>query len=261
MELYGAVRKSPLHDTESKRKNGVFGKQTATSTLLSIPELKKCKTLVGCDAVNDIIIAMVAGAFMRMLKTNGYPMDEYFGFSVPKSYRTAEHPDLSNNVGWYVIFVPSTIASIADRACAVSKIMREAKNSKDADIGYALTRSQVHVWDLDREAQTALGARLIANVTNLPQPINPIRFGPAQMANYVPLAPIGSPGTVNVAVCPVDGKVMYMSAQFDKDVEAKTGFFKPGAAKELCAAFEAEYKELLDVASRIEAGQRQHARI
>jgi hypothetical protein len=130
---YGAVRKSPWHPDEQKRKDGVFSKQAHNSQPLPISVLRRCKAAIGCENVNDIVIAMVTGAFARVMKAKGMALDEYFCFAIPKSYRSVSDPDLCNRVGWFTIYCPSFVQDLAERSKLLTKIMRDAKAGKDAD--------------------------------------------------------------------------------------------------------------------------------
>jgi hypothetical protein len=86
-------RIGPLFESELARQHGILTKQAATS-VLSVKELRHLKSLAGADAVSDIVITLIVGAFTKSAQAKGLPFDEHFNLLISKSYRTDKGKNL-----------------------------------------------------------------------------------------------------------------------------------------------------------------------
>lgn len=249
---YGSVRKSPWFNSDEKNQNGVWHKQASTSKLIPITELRRCKAAIGCNNVNDIAVAMITGAFSRVLKAKNCELDEYFCYMIPKSYRTAQDPDLCNRIDFLHVYVPTSIESLLERSHKVSELMGKAKTKPHGDVPYRRRMSLVNVWDLRRDADAAFLRRTHAVISNIPEPPNPITFGPIKTTSYSGFGPLSSVGALFFTLVTQQGRIS-LSVQMDEDRgPSATEFYAAGTAKELCDAFDAEYEELGRIVSEIE---------
>lgn len=171
---HGAVRLSPHHNSEEKKKNGMMTRQCASSCTIPLSELKRFKRVLGCDAVNDSVIAMTTGALAKVVRRKGLPIDDYFCYSVPKSLRKDNDPDLCNRIGINLPYIPSGISSVVERAHVVSKIMKEAKASNLAEIGFKVNASILSPWDMDPEAPNVFRDRMNISISNVPESPYPL---------------------------------------------------------------------------------------
>jgi WS/DGAT/MGAT family acyltransferase len=202
----------------------------------SLEEFKAIKNVLG-GTVNDVVLAVVAGAMRRFLIDRGVDVRGLeLKAMVPMSIR-AEHEQgaLGNRVTSMAAPLPVYEEEPALRLAIVKEAMKDVKSSKQA-VGAEM------IMDLSGFAPpTILGqaARLQASqrfvnllVTNVPGPQFPLYSSGHRMLDLFPMAPLGANQALNVAVMSYDGKLGF-GLLADYDVVPDLGVIADGLEKSI----------------------------
>jgi diacylglycerol O-acyltransferase / wax synthase len=172
--------------------------------------------------LNDVVLAIVAGAMRRFLARRGLAVDDLdFRAMVPVSRRSAaERGKLGNRVVSLAAQLPVDEADPARRLARVRETMGELKHSdvvagNDRLMGFADSSLTTLVAQLAR-----LAARLRAYnvvVTNVPGPQEPVELLGARMREVYPLVPLFSNQGLGIALLSYDGRLFW---GFDADWDA-----------------------------------------
>jgi diacylglycerol O-acyltransferase / wax synthase len=211
----------------------------------SLSEFKSIKNVLG-GTVNDVVLAVVAGALRRFLihrgvDTRGLELKAM----VPMSTRAeGEEGALGNRVTSMAAPLPVYEEEPALRLSIVKEAMKDVKSSKQA-VGAEM------VMSLSGFAPpTILGqaARLQASqrfvnllVTNVPGPQFPLYSNGHKLVDLFPMAPLAANQALNVAVMSYNGQLGF-GLLADYDAMPDLGFFAESVEKsitELAQAAEA----------------------
>ncbi len=160
--------------------------------------------------VNDVVLAITAGAVGRFLRRRGEPIDSLtFRAMIPVSVRAAdERGALGNRVSLLVAPLPIAERDPVRRLATVAETMRTLKRSRQRQGAELLD----HASDLlfsGLFAQIArLGARLLPYnvvVTNVPGPPLPLYMFGAPLRAVYPLVPLFTQQALGIALFSYDG--------------------------------------------------------
>jgi WS/DGAT/MGAT family acyltransferase len=177
--LPGALRRElwPLGaDTAFDRRIG--GDRELAFTSCSLADLKRIEHSVGSGVtVNDVVLAMVAGAIRRWLSTHDEPM-EAMRVQIPVSmhHRDEDGDALGNRDSFLFCDLPISEPDPRARLIAINAETRSRKEHHDPDELYSFFHSLSHIRPLYKVASGfASGPREFAlSVSNVPGPREPV---------------------------------------------------------------------------------------
>lgn len=182
--------------------------------------------------VNDVVLAIVAGAMRRFLRRRGQRVDDLvFRAMVPVSMRAAsEHHQLGNRVSFMMAPLPIAERDPVRRLQQVSGIMQNLKHSNQHR-GAELLEQVSDRISTGLFAQIAkLGARTQPYnlvVTNVPGPQFPVYTLGARLREVYPLVPLFRNQGLGIALFSYDGKLFWgFNADWDAvpDLHDVVGF-------------------------------------
>jgi len=194
-----------------------------------LARVKAVKNSLG-GTVNDVMLAVVAGALRRWLERRGEPTEglELKAF-VPVSVRSSDQEGtLGNQVTGVIARLPVGVADRVLRLTAISEQMQGIKQSGQAVGASALTSLGT---GFAQGNLLSLGARLTASrqrvanlvVTNVPGPQFELRMGKHELLDLFPMVPLGGNLRLGVAILSYNGKISFgLVGDFDAmpDLEA-----------------------------------------
>jgi diacylglycerol O-acyltransferase len=177
--LPGTLRRElwPLGaDTAFDRRIG--GDRELAFTSCSLEDLKRIEHSTGTHVtVNDVILAIVAGAIRRWLSTHDEPM-EAMRVQIPVSmhHRDEDGDSLGNRDSFLFCELPISEPDPRVRLAAINAETRASKEHHDPDELYSFFHSLSHVRPLYKVASSfASGPREFAlSVSNVPGPREPV---------------------------------------------------------------------------------------
>jgi diacylglycerol O-acyltransferase / wax synthase len=172
--------------------------------------------------VNDVVLAVVAGALRTWLLTRGEPVlpSTTVRAMVPVSVR-AEDSSGGNRVSSYLVDLPVGESSPIVRLARVSYEMRGLKDvhqSVGADVLVGLSGfAPPTIHSLGARVASSLSRRLYnVVVTNVPGPQFPLYAGGARMLEVFPVVPLAKGQAVSIGLTSYDGGV-YFGMNADRD--------------------------------------------
>jgi len=193
---------------------------------LPLSEVKRVKSALGVT-VNDVVMALCAGALRRWLADHDALPDGPLIAAVPVSVRTEEQKGShGNRVSTMLAVLPTQLADPRDRLRVVHEAMRAAKEQHDALPAHLLADvTQFAMPALaGQAARMAARLRLVERaslfnliISNVPGPNVPLYYAGAELLAYYPLSAI------------VDGQGLNITAMSYRD----TLFFGVIACREL----------------------------
>lgn len=187
-----------------------------------LEDYRKVRSAYGCD-VNDVVLAVIAGALRNWLLSRGEPVvgSSSVRAMVPLSVRgegdvpsSAAGGSLGNRVASFLVDLPVGEPSPLVRLHQVTHAMRE-----HTDTGRSVgADTLVRIGGFAPPTLHALGARAasvmsrhIFNlvVTNVPGPQFPLYAAGAQMLEMVPVVPLAKGQAVAIGLTSYDGGVYY----------------------------------------------------
>jgi WS/DGAT/MGAT family acyltransferase len=178
-----------------------------------LDEIKRIKNEAG-GTVNDVVLAVVAGALGTYLRGRGYSThDLEMRAMVPISVRAAdEHGALGNRVSSFMAPLPVGITDPLERLHAVSKTMGDLKESKQAVGATLLTE----LTDFAPPTIAGQAARLQSRqrffnlvVTNVPGPQFPLYLMGRRLEAIFPMVPLAKRQAVCFGIMSYDGQVNF----------------------------------------------------
>jgi len=177
---------------------------------LDLGAVKAVRTALG-GTVNDVLLAVVAGALRRLLEARGEDPPAGIRAMVPVSVRGPESPGaLGNRVTAVFCELPVGEADAGERLRMVSREMKALKESGQAVGALAWTR----LGDFAPAAVLAQVARFQSAhrymnlvVTNIPGPKDPIYVLGRKMLEWFPLVPLAQEQTLGIAMQSYHGKI------------------------------------------------------
>ncbi|MFJ7203839.1 wax ester/triacylglycerol synthase family O-acyltransferase [Streptomyces sp. NPDC098789] len=247
LEIGAAVARSGLPfgvpDGLSAGAGAAAGTRALAGVALDLDDVNRIRKVVG-GTVNDVLIALVAGALRRWLVGRGEPVD---GGSGPRALipvsrrRTRGGSDGGNRLSGYLLRLPVTEEEPLRRLDAVRADMDRNKEAGPARGAGAVALLADHVHPLGHRLGGPLlaqAARLLFDilVTSVPLPGFGFSLGGSAVREIYPLAPLAQGHALAVAVSSYRGTVHY-------------GLVADGAAvpdlDELALALRTELEELV----------------
>jgi diacylglycerol O-acyltransferase len=193
---------------------------------LPLPDVKGVKNALGVT-VNDVVVALCAGALRRWLIDHDALPDGPLIAAVPVSVRTQEQEGThGNRVSMMLTVLPTQLPEARDRLAAVHEAMHAAKEQHGAlpaDLLADVTQFAMPAL-AGQAARMAARLRLVERaspfnliVSNVPGPNVPLYYAGAELLAYYPLSAI------------VDGQGLNITAMSYRD----TLFFGVIACREL----------------------------
>jgi WS/DGAT/MGAT family acyltransferase len=192
-------------------------------------------------SVNDVVLAVVAGALRSWLLTRGEPVSpaSTVRAMVPVSVRDGDARQLGNRVSSYFVDLPVGEGNPVMRLHQVSFAMRGHKESGQSVGADAL----VHLSGFAPPTLHALGARAASTlsrrlfnlvVTNVPGPQFPLYAAGARMLAMYPVVPLSKGQALSIGLVSYDGGVFFgLNADRDAlpDVDVLAGCLKESLAE------------------------------
>jgi diacylglycerol O-acyltransferase / wax synthase len=201
--------------------------------------LKDVKNAFG-GSVNDVVLAVVAGALRRWLTERGDAVPETIRVFCPVSVRDADaRYKLGNKVSGMVVELPLGQMPPLDRLSRISAHTGDLKRSRQAVA--AQTLSQLTDWAPATlhalggrvlTAQPAWGGQALVNlvVTNVPGPQVPFYTGGARMLEVWPFVPTYHSLGLNIALFSYDGS-LFWGLMADRDLVTDLNRFETALEK------------------------------
>jgi diacylglycerol O-acyltransferase / wax synthase len=153
-------------------------KRTAWAEPLNLEEVKVLGKALGCS-INDVLLAMAAGALRAYLAEQGDPVEglEFRGI-VPVNLRPAgEGMNLGNHFGMVFLELPVGIEHPLERLYEVRRRMRELKGSYQPMIALGILSGVGYGPRILQDQVTQmLSSNATAVMTNVPGPAHPLYF-------------------------------------------------------------------------------------
>jgi diacylglycerol O-acyltransferase len=190
-------------------------RQTAFSAM-SLDDVKAVKDAFGAT-VNDVVLAVLSGAFRRYFVERDELPDRPLIVVIPTSVRAMDEKQLGNRVSAMFTQLSTDLDDPRDRLAAVQETMTGAK-SIHSDIG----SNTLEEWaELAAPAMLARGARLYGQlrladrhppihnlvVSNVPGPQFPLYMGGAKIVDLYPMGPIFDGAGLNLTAMSYQDRV------------------------------------------------------
>jgi len=173
--------------------------------------VKAIKNSLG-GTVNDVVLAVVAGALGSFLRSRGFPTrGQELRAMVPVSVRADdEHDELGNHIAVMWARLPIGETSPLKRLGIISESMAEVKDSGQAVGAKALTE----IAGFAPQTIMSQAARLVPRqrfynlvVTNVPGPQVPLYLLGSQLRDIYPMVPLAEQQALGIAVMSYDGRL------------------------------------------------------
>ena len=214
---------------------------------MSLDQVKAVKNAFGVS-VNDVVLAMCAGALRRWLAERDALPESPLITMIPVSIRDpASQGALGNKVSAMLAMLPTHVADPAERLVAVHAATQLAK-SQQASIPQGLVDQ---VSDFSPPALTARAARVVfatgllhrvppfnLTISNVPGPNVPVYLCGAQLIAHYPVSVITDGQGLNITVIGYLGKLHFgltSCRELVPDIEAMASYL----AEELAVLLEA----------------------
>lgn len=192
-----------------------------------LEDFKLVKNVFG-GTVNDVVLAVVAGAIRRFLRHRGVRTEGLvLRVLVPVSTRASEERNaLGNRITVMVAPLPVYIADPIARLAAVTEAMRDLKESKQAVGADVIASLQAFAPPtlLAQSSRLAMSSRVYnLLVTNVPGPQFPVYAMGRRLREVIPVPFLAPDHALAVAVMSYDGTINFgllgdYDALFDLDV-------------------------------------------
>ena len=179
-------------------------------TQVSLDDVKAVKNALG-GTVNDVVLALCAGALRSYFEKRGEAIDKDLVAMVPVSVRTEDQKGtMGNQVASMLVSLATTIDDPVERLAAIIEGTQAAKQQEQA-IG---ARDLTNWTEFAAPALAARAARLYSNmrladrhtpffnvtISNVPGPDFPLYSAGARMVSMYPMGPITDGGALNMTV-------------------------------------------------------------
>ncbi len=177
---------------------------------VSLADIKTLKTAAGAT-VNDIVMAVCAGALRAYLERHEQLPEQPLQAMVPVSVRTGQEEDVwTNRVSGLVVQLPTDEADPVARIAAIQEAMGEAKDQFElipadtlADIASfsspaLATQAARLASSLNLADQTTLPVNVV--ISNVPGPRQSLYMAGAELQHYFPVSTIAEGVGLNITV-------------------------------------------------------------
>jgi WS/DGAT/MGAT family acyltransferase len=185
----------------------------------ALDDVKTVKNAFGVT-VNDVVMAVCAGAVRRYLQHHDAPVDRPLVTMVPVSIRTGEEEDRwTNRVSSIFAPLPVHLDDPGERLAFTHEAMIEAKSTFDlvpADALQDFARfSPPAVFSQAAALMTRMKIADLMNspvnlvISNVPGPRQPLYLGPARLDHYYPVSTVAEGLGLNITVQSYEDKLDY----------------------------------------------------
>ncbi len=208
-----ALRHASLREAPSTPFNERIGANRAVAfTSVSLPEVRMVKDAVGVT-VNDVVLAMCAGALRAYLERGGCLPDEPLRAMVPVSIRTDDELDVyGNQVAATIASLHTDVEDPIERLRRIHETSEVAKRSATAIPGDVLGDLEALVPAVVAESATRIVGHVRpfnVVVSNVPGPRIPLYAGGAEMLHYYPFAPVVDGLGLNISLFSYAGRLEF----------------------------------------------------
>lgn len=175
----------------------------------SLDNIKRLKDATG-GTVNDVVMAICAGALRQYLLDHDVLPDRPLRAMVPVSIRTGEEEDTwTNRVSGLVVDLPTNIADPLERVARCQEAMQAGKRNFELVPAHDLVDLQQYASPVVATSAIRLASRLrLAErvtpinvvISNVPGPRQPLYFSGAVMEQYIPVSTITDGIGLNITV-------------------------------------------------------------
>ncbi|KAJ3329170.1 hypothetical protein HDU93_001102, partial [Gonapodya sp. JEL0774] len=124
----GLQGRKSLWNPDPKKRAGTVEKQVGWTSNMSLSEVKRVKTILGCT-VNDLLLAAVAGGLQKYCREKGQLKDRNFVMLIPTSLRRSNDFAVSNESAGYMLTLPVDIEDPVKRVKVIASRMDLLKKS------------------------------------------------------------------------------------------------------------------------------------
>ena len=182
-----------------------------TSVPVELAGAKKIKQALG-GTVNDVALAVAAGALRSLLERRGETLDRPLRAMVPVSLRGEDHASLGNQVSSLFVELPVGEPDLRRRydqtraAAAALKSGTAALGASTVLLVTGLAPPLLH----HSIAQILYGSRLFnITITNVPGPQFPLYMLGARLRRILGLVPLASGHAIGIAIVSYDGELVF----------------------------------------------------
>ena len=212
LEAAGALARSGLGAPSSPLNVEIGPYRRFATVSADLGEVKQVKNAVG-GTVNDVVLAVVAGALGRYLRGRGHSTHDDLRAMVPISVRgDDEHGSLGNRVSSFLAPLPVGITDPLERLARVSETMGDLKQSKQA-VGATL---MTELTDFAPPTIAGQAARLQPRqrffnlvVTNIPGPQFPLYLLGRRVEAVFPMVPLARRQALCFGILSYDGQLNF----------------------------------------------------
>ena len=200
---------SPFSAPRTSFNTAISPRRSFAYTTVSLPTVKAVKNATG-STVNDVVLALCAGALRRYLDDHGEHPDAPLVAMVPVSVRTEDDKEMGNRVSSMFASLATDVDDPVERLKVIHECMHEVKEQQKA-IGadtlgdwaeFAAPALAGRAARLYSRTKMADRHRPLFNVTisNVPGPPFPLYSIGARMVSNFPVGPIMDGGGLNMTV-------------------------------------------------------------
>ena len=215
--LHGKGMPMPFTAPRTSLNGTITGHRSVAYTSVSLDDVKKVKNAFGVT-VNDVVLAMCAGALRKFLEDRGELPDDPLVATVPVSvHERTERDHGANKVSAFFASLPTHLADPAARVFMLAENNRLAKDHHrtiDADMLQDWAQfSGATMFGLAVRAYSALRLaekhRVVQNlvISNVPGPPMPLYLLGARITGLYPLGPVFHGAGLNMTVLSNAGKI------------------------------------------------------
>jgi WS/DGAT/MGAT family acyltransferase len=215
---------APLRAPHTPFNKSITGHRRWAFRDIDLADVKKLKNAAGVT-VNDVVMALCAGALRRWLEDHSALPEEPLVAAVPVSIRT-EGQKLGNRVSTMLAPLPTNVADPAERMKLSHEAMLGAKEQHGAlpaDLLGDVTQFAAPAL-AGQAARLAARMRLVERISpfnliisNVPGPNVPLYYAGAKLVAYYPLSAIADGQGLNITVMSYGGK-MFFGLISDRDL-------------------------------------------
>jgi diacylglycerol O-acyltransferase len=215
---------APLRSPSTPFNKSITGHRRWAFRDIDLAEVKKVKSASGLT-VNDVVMALCAGALRRWLGDHSALPDEPLVAAVPVSIRT-EGQKLGNRVSTMLAPLPTNVADPAERLRLTHQAMLGAKEQHGAlpaDLLGDVTEFAAPAL-AGQAARLAARMRLVERISpfnliisNVPGPNVPLYYAGAKLLAYYPVSAIADGQGLNITVMSYGGR-MFFGLISDRDL-------------------------------------------
>jgi diacylglycerol O-acyltransferase len=184
----------------------------------TLDEIRAIRSAFG-GSVNDVVLAVISGAFRDVLLARGDPVDGVsFRSLVPVSVRRPGDSTPNNQVSLIIAELPIGVADPVARLAAVRTQMAALKTSHQVDAGEAITTTAelappllqaMTVWGVTALLRRTPQHLVNTVTTNVPGPQYPLFALGRGMLEYLPYVPLSSGVRIGIAILSYNGHVAF----------------------------------------------------